>query len=46
MISAQADQMAQDALIEKYMMLPNQVCLSSIYNAKCCVAATGIQLRM
>lgn len=25
MISAQADQVAQDALIEKYMVLPNQV---------------------
>lgn len=28
MISAQADQAAKDALIEKYMALPNQVSLS------------------
>lgn len=31
MISAQVDQVAQDALIDKYMMLPNQVSLHLIH---------------
>jgi exportin-1 len=31
MISAQVDQVAQDALIEKYMMLPNQVSFTIIF---------------